>query len=120
MKPQDVISSIRYFGAGAMLRGSWHRFIRKSGLLKRRFPVRCWAELSLSSFTQSNMAADKLREALARASFFPVTPTPLDKKLLARIVGSATKTAVEAADNIVAGKFRFFSDTTVELGRPVP
>ena len=120
MKPQDVIRSIRYFGAGTIVRGLWHRFIRKSGLLKRRFPLQRWTELSLSSFVQSDMKIDKLRGSLAQASFFPVTPAPRDKKLLARIMGADTETVVEAADNIVAGKFRFFSDTTVELGRPVP
>ena len=94
----------------------WFDLRRKTGLLKRRFPAWAYADRPLATWL-ADEAADAakdyrgFRERSGVKFFFPPGRPPAPPKQW--LAG-----AVEESENLLAGRFRYFSDAWGELGYP--
>ncbi len=118
MNPGEIITSIRYFGIYPVLLGAWHRAARKTGYLKRKFPLTDWSGLDLSYFTDRAMTSGELRGLVCDADFFPVKEARSHKNIISELAGTGCR-AGEIANAITKGQFRYFSAMHVDMGQPV-
>lgn len=118
MKAKDVIEAVRYYGLYPIVQGGWHRFLKKTGILKHRFPTVEWDDLSLSSFLLRNTTEDRLRNVLEETRFFPVRSPSKNRSGLAKVNNNPAET-IRKAKNIASGKFRYFSKLDIQLTEPV-
>ena len=118
MKAADTITVLKYFGICPIIRGTWHKFAKKSGLFYLRFPISNWDNLHLSNFAAQDITIDQLRETLKQTAFFPIKDVLKHKDILTEINTGATET-IQRANNLAKGKFRFFSKMDIEVPLPI-
>ena len=115
MNLADAISAVRYFGIYPVFLGTWHRIVKKTGLLKYRFPTSDWGELALESFIDRSTIKRNWREILCPDRFFPVA----DVCRFFSGKNASGQLIIERADNVTNGRFKYFSRLDVRHGLPV-
>jgi len=117
-KVQAGWSLLRQYGLRRGLFRLSYDLRRQTGLLKRRLPAWRWQDRPLATWLDPSVAAEPeayraYRDRAAPAFFFEAGRPPA-------VPGDWTRDAVEDADAVLAGRFRYFSDQVVRLGYPDP
>ncbi len=115
MRIRDVFAAMRYFGIRPLSLRLFLRIIRKTNWFKKRFPTAEWSSFQLSSFTTSEITAAGLKDIISKRPFFPIDDVGLKGDGLRRLSDTAND-VLRVADDIVAGKFKYFSKKIVHWG----
>lgn len=118
MNLSDVLVSIRCFGWYPVLQGTMHKFLRRSGLLKRRFPLIPWHDLDLRNHVTQNARDTDWRKRIDPAKFLITDGQEAYRKAL-QTMGMSADRVIAAADEIVQGRFKYFANRSVSLGLPI-
>ena len=118
------VEVLRHLGASWASYRAAYGFRKRSGLLRRRFETIPWDAISLHELcapgtpTSAKEYRD-FRSASQAAFLFSAGELPA-KDLVTKTAGKAgVRRAIEVADDIVAGRFLFYSRHVMELGQPV-
>lgn len=97
---------------------------RRTGVLKRRFQTRAWADVRLCDLVRKGVRSEleayrnSRNESTIRFLFKPSDLPPPD--LLRRVIHKAgVQRVLDVADDYCAGRFLFYSRRTYDLGWPV-
>ncbi len=114
---------VRTLGLPWLVRRTLHAAQMRTGLTRLRTPAATWDELPLGELLRGRDLVDPrallaYRRERASAFFFQPADRDLFAPLLRAWDASAAESVLDEADALVAGEFRYFSDRTVNLGRP--
>jgi hypothetical protein len=111
----DIFTVIRHFGLRTIALGLWHRFERKSGLLRRRFPTPRWDEIDISDLLCLSPENKTVSEMIDPERFLDVGGSAGFTQQFKEIVGDPAS-VISAADDVIAGRFRYFFNTSIDRG----
>ena len=105
---------IRNYGPGFLAFRAQYALRRKLGLLKRRFPVAQWSQLSIESWLQADYKERpedflEIHKSNGRLFFFASGNLPAFED-------EWKEQAVREAEAIIQNKFRYFFDKSYSLG----
>jgi len=114
----DTIRILKYFGFYPLALGAWHRLAKKTGLLKLKFPVSNWSDQTLEHHTNLTNVPENIRTLLHPGNFFPAVSSHQYETLM-RNNACTRKLILNAANDILKSKFKYFWQSTVERNYPV-
>lgn len=122
-QPLRPLLRLRQFGPGPIAHRLVYLLRRKTGLVKRQCPARDWTTVPLASLVKSGVPTDAAGYARFRSESAPPAILPWGRppsaEVLAAVLGDDGRhRLVQEADDLLAGRFRFFRHQVFDLGRP--